>query len=121
MFNTGSAPGSPRQTGHTFVLGAAPKPVGHAQKIFVRSPVGTCTSRPITASYLAIAVAEDMFYYRVGSRWLSSSRTGFHSRVSRCAAASFEELSFCATRSRCASQELSPAAAHRLNHLYACM
>ena len=50
MFNTGSAPGSPRQTGHTFVFGAAPKPVGHAQKIFVRVASWQCTSRPITGS-----------------------------------------------------------------------
>src|SRR5580658_2463049 len=54
-FNTGSAPGSPRQTGHTFVLGGAPNPVAQPQKIFVRVLSWTCTSRPITGSYFAIS------------------------------------------------------------------
>jgi hypothetical protein len=31
----GSAPGSPRQTGHTWEFGGAPKSVLHEQKIFV--------------------------------------------------------------------------------------
>src|SRR5690348_1242031 len=52
---TGRAPGSPRQTGHTFVLGGAPKLVGQPQKILVRVASWTCTSRPITGSYRAIA------------------------------------------------------------------
>ena len=33
-FSTGKAPGIPRQTGQTFVLGAAPKRVEQEQKIF---------------------------------------------------------------------------------------
>jgi hypothetical protein len=37
-FKTGRAPGKPRQTGHTFVFGGAPKLVGHPQNIFVRVP-----------------------------------------------------------------------------------
>src|SRR6266581_1402679 len=53
--STGSAPGSPRQTGQTFVLGGAPKLVGQPQKIFVRVASWTCTSKPITGSYRAIA------------------------------------------------------------------
>jgi hypothetical protein len=32
--STGSTPGSPKQTGHTWLLGAAPKAVAHPQKIF---------------------------------------------------------------------------------------
>ena len=35
-FSTGSAPGSPRHTGHTLLFGSAPKLVGQPQKIFVR-------------------------------------------------------------------------------------
>ena len=34
-FSTGSAPGRPRQTGQTLVLGGAPKLVGQPQKILV--------------------------------------------------------------------------------------
>ena len=51
-FSTGSAPGKPRHTGQTLELGGSPKCVEQEQKIldFVRS--WTCTSRPITASYL---------------------------------------------------------------------
>jgi hypothetical protein len=33
-FSTGNAPGMPRHTGQTFVLGAAPKRVEQEQKIF---------------------------------------------------------------------------------------
>lgn len=35
LFKTGSAPGNPRQTGHTCVFGGAPNVVVHPQKIFV--------------------------------------------------------------------------------------
>src|ERR1700720_700273 len=52
--STGKAPGSPRQTGQTLVLGGAPKLVAHPQKILVRVESWTCTSRPMTGSYLAI-------------------------------------------------------------------
>ena len=74
-FNTGSAPGSPRQTGQTLVLGGAPKLVGHPQKIFVAVESCTCTSSPMTGSYrpiisgVAAAKAEvDMvfFHYNYG-------------------------------------------------------
>src|SRR5580658_14668 len=50
---TGRAPGSPRHTGHTFVLGGAPKLVGQPQKILVFVASWTCTSKPMTGSYLA--------------------------------------------------------------------
>src|SRR5579864_7002755 len=52
--STGRAPGSPRHTGQTLVLGAAPKPVGHPQKILVWVASWTWTSSPITGSYLAM-------------------------------------------------------------------
>src|ERR1700691_4144964 len=52
--NTGRAPGNPRHTGQTLVLGGAPKLVGQPQNILVRVASWTCTSSPITGSYLAI-------------------------------------------------------------------
>ena len=51
LLSTGSAPGSPRQTGHTFVLGGAPNCVEQPQKILVCVSNWTCTSSPITGSY----------------------------------------------------------------------
>src|ERR1039457_3942127 len=42
--------GSPRQTGHTLVLGGAPKLVGQPQKILVAVASWTWTSSPITGS-----------------------------------------------------------------------
>src|ERR1039458_10800539 len=50
--STGRAPGIPRQTGQTLVLGSEPKTLGQAQKILVLVRSWTCTSRPITVSYL---------------------------------------------------------------------
>ena len=47
---TGSAPGRPRQTGHTWVFGSAPNSVRHPQNIFVFVPNSTCVSRPMTGS-----------------------------------------------------------------------
>lgn len=52
-FKTGSAPGSPRHTGHTFVFGGSPNRVKHPQKIFVAVSSWTWTSSPITGSYFA--------------------------------------------------------------------
>ena len=49
-FSTGKAPGMPRQTGQTFVFGAAPKRVEQEQKIFDAVRSCTCTSRPMTGS-----------------------------------------------------------------------
>src|SRR5271157_3557600 len=75
-FSTGSAPGSPRHTGQTLLLGCAPKLVGQPQKILVAVASWTCTSRPITGSYLAISSgparstnADDMILYYRGGRW----------------------------------------------------
>src|SRR3954466_546565 len=51
--SAGSAPGSPRHTGHTWVLGGAPNAVEQPQKIFVRVRSCACTSRPITVSHSA--------------------------------------------------------------------
>src|SRR5689334_16311496 len=52
-FSTGSAPGMPRQTGHTFVFGGAPNLLEHPQKIFVSVNSWTWTSSPMTAWYFA--------------------------------------------------------------------
>src|SRR5580692_6878561 len=57
-FNTGRAPGRPRQTGQTLVLGGAPKRAEHEQKILVTVRSWTCTSSPITGSYLARDLTE---------------------------------------------------------------
>src|SRR3954468_333287 len=57
LFRTGSAPGSPRHTGQTFVFGGAPKVVEHPQKAFVAVRSWTWTSKPITTSYFWMAVA----------------------------------------------------------------
>src|SRR6266487_2259111 len=51
-FSTGSAPGIPRHTGHTLLLGSEPKTLGQPQKILLLVSSCTCTSRPITVSYL---------------------------------------------------------------------
>src|SRR5277367_3070605 len=52
-FKTGSAPGSPRHTGHTFVFGGSPKRVEQEQKIFDAVSSCTWTSSPMTGSYFA--------------------------------------------------------------------
>src|SRR5271154_6404693 len=52
LFSTGSAPGSPRQTGQIFVFGGAPNFAEQPQKAFVRVSSCTWTSSPITGSYL---------------------------------------------------------------------
>src|SRR5215216_1223321 len=55
-FNTGRAPGKPRQVGQVFELGSSPKRVAHPQKIF--DSVLSCAwiSRPITVSQLMFAL-----------------------------------------------------------------
>jgi hypothetical protein len=45
-------------TGQTFVLGGAPKLVGHPQKILLAVASCTCTSKPTTGSYLEITAGE---------------------------------------------------------------
>src|SRR5689334_20740974 len=54
-FSTGSAPGQPRHTGQTLLLGGSPKRVEHEQKILLVVSSCTCTSSPITGSYRASA------------------------------------------------------------------
>src|SRR5580658_4539244 len=51
LLSTGNAPGRPRQTGQTFVFGAAPNFAEQPQKALVRVSNCTWTSRPITGSY----------------------------------------------------------------------
>src|ERR1700679_862045 len=53
LLRTGSVPGRPRQTGQVLELGASPKRVEQAQKIFVLVRSWAWTSRPMTGSYLA--------------------------------------------------------------------
>ena len=48
--STGNAPGMPRQTGRTWVLGSAPNVVAQGQNIFVAVDSSTWTSRPRTGS-----------------------------------------------------------------------
>ena len=52
---TGRAPGRPRQTGQTCVLGSAPNPVAQPQNILVAVLSSTWTSRPITGSNFSSA------------------------------------------------------------------
>ena len=54
-FTTGSEPGSPRQTGQTWVFGSAPNAVEQPQNIFDAVFSSTCTSSPSTGSYAASA------------------------------------------------------------------
>ena len=48
LFSTGSAPGMPRQTGHTWVLGSAPNSVEQEQNALVFVFNSAWTSRPMT-------------------------------------------------------------------------
>src|SRR6266849_1859137 len=56
--STGSAPGMPRHTGQTLVFGGEPNRVEHEKKIFAAVSSWTCTSKPMTGSYLAAAATE---------------------------------------------------------------
>src|SRR5205823_14122260 len=56
-FSAGSAPGSPRQTGQTCVLGGAPNCVEQPQKIFDRVRSWAWTSRPMTGSKSATGMS----------------------------------------------------------------
>ena len=47
---TGSEPGSPRHTGHTWVLGSPPNSLTQPQNILVAVLSSTCTSRPSVGS-----------------------------------------------------------------------
>ena len=48
--STGSDPGRPRHTGHTWVLGSAPNLLAQPQNILVAVDSSTCTSSPSTGS-----------------------------------------------------------------------
>jgi hypothetical protein len=48
--STGSDPGSPRHTGHTWVLGSPPNWLGQPQNILVFVDSSTWTSMPMTGS-----------------------------------------------------------------------
>src|SRR5271157_1633907 len=65
--STGSAPGIPRQTGQTLVLGGAPNRVEQEQKILVAVRSWTCTSSPMTGSYFAWAATESAGVVTIGS------------------------------------------------------
>src|SRR5215475_5742448 len=58
LFSTGRAPGKPRHTGQTLVFGGSPKCVEQPQKIFVFVSSWTCTSSPMTGSYLELVATE---------------------------------------------------------------
>jgi hypothetical protein len=47
---TGSAPGSPRETGVVALFGSSPKDCGAPSNILVAVPSSTCTSIPMTGS-----------------------------------------------------------------------
>ena len=49
-FSTGSEPGSPRQTGQTFVFGSSPNAFGQPQNSLVAVCSSQWTSRPMTVS-----------------------------------------------------------------------
>src|SRR6202789_3217073 len=53
FLSTGSAPGRPRQTGQTWVLGSPPYSLMQPQKALERVSSWTWTSRPMTGWYLA--------------------------------------------------------------------
>src|SRR6185312_544346 len=50
-FATGNTPGKPMHTGHTLVLGGAPKALAQPHHIFDFVLSWTCVSSPMTASY----------------------------------------------------------------------
>src|SRR5690606_11182990 len=50
----GSVPGSPRQTGHTWVLGSAPNAVEQPQNTFDAVLSSAWISRPMTVSYFPV-------------------------------------------------------------------
>src|ERR1700731_2428601 len=85
LFNTGSAPGSPRHTGQTLVFGGAPKRVEHEQKILDAVRSCTWTSRPMTGSYLelaAMAVSGVLAINRDYKSRHGQTRAGWAGRIS---------------------------------------
>src|SRR3954471_113339 len=65
----GSAPGSPRHTGQTWVLAGAPNAVEQPQKILLLVRSCAWTSRPITGSQSATGIAEVPDVHGDGSRF----------------------------------------------------
>src|ERR1700746_307000 len=76
---TGKAPGIPRHTGQTLVLGGAPKRVEQEQKILLSVSSWTWTSSPITGSYFERAATEDSGVVTI-SRDYRGSRSFAHHR-----------------------------------------
>src|SRR5690554_7837235 len=56
LFKTGSVPGIPIHTGQHFEFGIPPNSVEHPQNILLFVESSTCTSSPITFSYLSISI-----------------------------------------------------------------
>ena len=52
--STGSEPGSPRQFGHTLVLGSSPNMFGHPQNSLVAVRSSQWTSRPMTIFHAVV-------------------------------------------------------------------
>src|SRR4051812_876074 len=77
-FNTGSAPGKPRHTGHTFVFGGAPKAVLQPQKIFERVSSWAWISRPMTGSN----IDSELVRWRVGDSRATDHGVGPAARTS---------------------------------------
>src|SRR5262249_42557638 len=77
-FRTGSAPGSPRQTGQTLVFGGSPKRVEQPQKILVAVNSWTWTSSPMTGSYFASTSGETALVVaiRMDYKALAQARRG---------------------------------------------
>src|ERR1035441_9269917 len=123
--STGSAPGRPRQTGQTLLFGCAPKLVGQPQKIFVAVASWTCTSRPMTGSYLAISSgparstnADDMLLYYRGGRWGGFSM--LNRQVAQTANAVLDDHDCaCIERDVVRSQDLKHTRSNRLGSLIA--
>src|SRR5229473_4499968 len=81
-FSTGKAPGSPKHTGHTFVLGGSPKRVEHEQKIFDTVSSCTWTSSPMTGSYFASKSSETAGVVAISGdyNWHGSGEPGVPAR-----------------------------------------
>src|SRR5579862_4528523 len=72
-FNTGKAPGNPRQVGHVCVFGSPPYLLTQPQNAFVSVKSWTCTSSPITGWYLARISGEIAVIVDIGTSILPSA------------------------------------------------
>src|ERR1700679_2505300 len=61
LFNTGSAPGKPRQAGQICVFGSPPNLFAQPQKALVLVSSWTWTSSPMTGSYRSSTSGETLF------------------------------------------------------------